>query len=365
MTRGVLLFGPDTFDAATAESAQSLAAALGWPVIADPASGLRAGARLDESLITGADLLLRDDGTSATLSPQIVVRCGGLPTSKAVSAWLDRHATAALWLVDPAAGFRDPQHRATRTCAMSVAQLAGLAAGGGPPDAATLAWRDRWLQADRSARAAVNAGLDAEPGFFAPHVARELWSQLPPGATLYAANSMPIRELDSFTGRRSAELRVLANRGVNGIDGLVSSALGASVALHAPTVLWCGDLALLHDLSGMLAGRLLKTDLTIVVTNDDGGGIFEYLPVANRVPRETFEHLFAAPHGLDLSELARGLGWQAVRVDSAATFTGALDRALHGGRHLIEIPMDRAANTAFHRRLHELVQARLQAEAAR
>jgi 2-succinyl-5-enolpyruvyl-6-hydroxy-3-cyclohexene-1-carboxylate synthase len=185
---------------------------------------------------------------------------------------------------------------------------------------------------------------------------------MPDGAALYVANSMAIRDVDLFAGPRAAQLRVLANRGVNGIDGQVSAALGAAAALGRPTVLWCGDLALLHDVSGLLAGRLQDADLVIVVGNDDGGGIFEYLPAARVLPRPLFEHLFAVPHGLDLCELARGLGWTAVRAGQDADFRTALSRALGGGRHLIEVPIDRAANTVLHAAIEERVSARLRAE---
>jgi 2-succinyl-5-enolpyruvyl-6-hydroxy-3-cyclohexene-1-carboxylate synthase len=127
-------------------------------------------------------------------------------------------------------------------------------------------------------------------------------------------------------------------------------------------VLWCGDLALLHDVSGLLAGRLHDADLTIVVANDDGGGIFEYLPVAQAVSRSVFEPLFAVPHGLDLSELARGLGWNAVRVADSSSFRHALGQALRGGRHVIEVPVERAANTAFHGALTDAVRSHLRRE---
>jgi 2-succinyl-5-enolpyruvyl-6-hydroxy-3-cyclohexene-1-carboxylate synthase len=363
IARGVLLFGPDAPDGSRADAARRLAASLGWPVLADPASGLRAGATLDDCLVYAADLLLRDTDTASALQPQLIVRFGGQPTSKAVSTWIERHASADVWLVDPAAGFRDPQHRATRMFRESPRQFAALVCGAGAePSRGAQAWRDLWRNADRAARAALARALDAEPRFLTPHLARELWARLPGNATLYAANSMAIREIDAFAGPRASALRLLANRGVNGIDGLVSSALGASAALGAPTVLWCGDLALLHDVSGLIAGRLQATDLTIVVSNDDGGGIFEYLPVARKVSRGTFEHLFAVPHGLDLSVLARGLGWEAVRVDSASTFAQALSHALRGGRHVIEVPVDRKANTAFHGSLHDSVRAGMRAE---
>jgi len=361
VARGVLVFGPDAWDASLAQAAGALAAALGWPVIADPAAGLRAGGALERSLVHGADLLLRHPETAGALRPELVVRFGGLPTSKAVATWMSSHAEAEVWLVDPAAGFRDPQHRAHSMFRASPAQFCALAAGGSPP-AAALAWRARWREADRIARAALEEALAADARFLTPQLAQALWARLPAGAALYVANSMAIRELDAFAGPRRAALRVLANRGVNGIDGQVSAALGAAAALGRPTVLWCGDLAFLHDLSGLLAGRLHAADLTVVVSNDDGGGIFEYLPVARSLPREVFEPLFAVPHGLDLCELARGLGWDAVRTASAGTFGEALARALAGGRHVIEVPVDRRANTDLHGALTDAVAARLRRE---
>jgi 2-succinyl-5-enolpyruvyl-6-hydroxy-3-cyclohexene-1-carboxylate synthase len=193
-------------------------------------------------------------------------------------------------------------------------------------------------------------------------VALELWRRLPSGAALYVANSMAVRDVDAFAGPRAVPLRLLANRGVNGIDGLVSSALGAARALDAPTVLWCGDLALLHDVSGLVAGRMHDANLTVVVSNDDGGGIFEYLPAARTIARPVFEEMFAVPHGLDLCGLARGLGWEASRADSVPALAAALERALRGGRHVVEVGVDRAANTAFHASIHAAVAARLQRE---
>jgi 2-succinyl-5-enolpyruvyl-6-hydroxy-3-cyclohexene-1-carboxylate synthase len=342
---------------------QRLAATLGWPVIADPASGLRSGTALERWLVHGADLFLRDADTATALRPELVVRCGGLPTSKAVNQWLARHAAADLWLVDPAAGYRDPQHRASRMLRASSRQFCDLvAAGAGEPGAAAWEWLERWRHADRVARAAVETALAADSRLFTPQLARVLWSSLPDGAVLYVANSMAIREVDAFAGPRGGELRLLANRGVNGIDGQVSAALGAAAGSRAPTVLWCGDLTLLHDVSGLLAGRLHDAGLTIVVSNDDGGGIFEYLPVAQAVPRPVFESMLAVPHGLDLGALANGLGWEAIRATSAGSFSQALSRALAGGRHVIEVPVDRAANTTLHGALVDAVRAGLRRE---
>lgn len=361
--RGVLVFGPDQPEPSLAGSLRRVATALGWPVIADPASGLRAGTALDGVLIHGADLLLRDPETASKLRPELVVRFGGLPTSKAVNQWLARHATADVWLVDPVGGFRDPQHRASGVLRATPRQFCDLAAAGeGDPAGDGGRWLGQWRHAERVARAAVEHALAADSRFLAPHVAQSLWQALPAEAVLYAANSMAIREVDAFAWARADALQVLANRGVNGIDGQVSAALGAAAGSRRPTVLWCGDLTLLHDVSGLLAGRLHDADLTIVVSNDDGGGIFEYLPVARAVPRSVFEPVFAVPHGLDLGELARGLGWNAVRAADSSSFIQALGTALRGGRHVIEVPVDRAANTAFHGALNDAVRSGLRRE---
>jgi len=361
VARGVLVFGPDSWDPALADSAHAVAKSLGWPLLADPASGLRAGAAQDGTVVHGADLLLRDSRTAAALAPDLIVRFGGQPTSASLAAWMARHASVDVWLVDQAAGFRDPQHRATRMFCTTARRFCELARDHlGPASAATQEWLIQWRRADSTARDAATAALEAETAFLTPHLARSLWARLPEATTLYAANSMAIREIDAFAGPRAPWLRVLANRGVNGIDGLLSSALGAAAAVRRPTVLWCGDLAFLHDLSGLVAGHLLQADVTIVVSNDDGGGIFEYLPVARAVSRERFERFFAVPHGVDLCAVARSFGWEAVRVQSADSFETALSRALAGGRHVIEVPVKRAANTAFHAALYDSVRAALQ-----
>lgn len=365
VTRGVLVCGPDRWDPDFGPAIARLATLLGWPVIADPASGLRAGESLGGTLIHGADLLLRHASVANALAPQLIVRFGAPPTSKAFTEWLAINATAALWLVDAAGGFQDPQHRATRSCRAEPRHFCDIAANAiGKPSSTNRAWLGQWQHADRLARSAMTRAMAAEPRLLTPHLASALWSALPGKCALYAANSMAIREVDTFAGPRAEPLRLLANRGVNGIDGLVSCALGAADALGAPTVLWCGDLALLHDVAGLLAGSMHEADLTIVVANDDGGGIFEYLPAARLLPRPLFERVFAVPHGRDLCQLARGLGWQAARVESVAGFEGALANALRGGRHVLEIAIDRTANTAFHRSLHAAVGSALEQEFA-
>jgi 2-succinyl-5-enolpyruvyl-6-hydroxy-3-cyclohexene-1-carboxylate synthase len=357
---GVLVFGPDAWDAELAGVVQSAAAALGWPVIADPGSGLRAGEASDSTVIHGADLMLRHAAVAEALKPDLIVRFGGHPTSASTAAWMARHPTAEVWLVDPAAGFRDPQHRAARTYRLTSREFCRVAASVARAESSE--WLESWQRAEREARTAAVEAIASDSRLLTPHVALELWRRLPSNAALYVANSMAVREVDAFVGPRGAPLSLLANRGVNGIDGLVSSALGAALALDVPTVLWCGDLALLHDVSGLVAGRMHDANLTIVVSNDDGGGIFEYLPAARTIARTVFEEMFAVPHGLDLCGLARGLGWEASRADSLPALAAALDRSLRGGRHVVELRIDRAANTAFHASIHAAVAVRLQRE---
>lgn len=347
--RGVLVLGPDGGEEGLGSPLAHAARTLGWPVIADPASGLRGDPALAGVLIEHADLMLRSEACARALKPDLVVRAGGLPTSKALAQWLARHADARLWLLDPAGGRRDPTHRAERVLRLTTRPFCTLAAGVRVPPAPD--WLGRWRQHDAIAGAGLEQALADESLFGAPQLTRALWQALPEDALLLVGNSMPIRDLDAYAGHRAAALAVTGQRGVNGIDGLVSLAVGAASAHRGPVVLYCGDITLLHDVAGLLAARLAGADLTIVCLNDDGGGIFEHLPVAQAIPRADFETLYALPHGLDLAALAGGLGWNGVRVHDEPGFRAALDAALGGGRHLIEVVVDRAANTALRQRL--------------
>ena len=158
------------------------------------------------------------------------------------------------------------------------------------------------MGAERRARAALEAAFAADASLSEPRVAREVVAALPAGARLFVSSSMPVRDVDAFAPASAAPLRVLASRGANGIDGIVSTALGVAAAADGPTVLLTGDLAFLHDLGGLVTARRSGVPLTLVVVNNDGGGIFSFLPVAPTTPH--FEPLFATPHGLDLAHAA-------------------------------------------------------------
>jgi 2-succinyl-5-enolpyruvyl-6-hydroxy-3-cyclohexene-1-carboxylate synthase len=217
-------------------------------------------------------------------------------------------------------------------------------------------WLGEWLEAERLAREAIDGLLDewAEP--FEGRVARDLVAWMPEGGTLVVGSSMPVRDLDAFAAPRDG-LRFVANRGLSGIDGFVATALGVAAAGDEPVVALCGDLTLLHDASSLLGAAGRPRGAVLVVCDNDGGGIFSFLPQA-RLPVELFEPLFGAPHGLDLTALAAAARIPSRVVEKAADLVPALDAALAGGgTSLVVVRGDRAANLARHRAVTEAVAA--------
>jgi 2-succinyl-5-enolpyruvyl-6-hydroxy-3-cyclohexene-1-carboxylate synthase len=325
-------------------------AASGWPVLADPLSGARRG----PAAISAYDGLLRAPGFAGGHHPELVVRVGGAPTSKALTAWLDPSVPQVL--VDPDGGWMDPGRSASlRLTADPSALLAAVAERlGGPAPARP--WLEGWLAADRMAREAIDGLLDdwAEP--FEGRVARDLVAWVPDGGTLVVGSSMPVRDVDAFAAPRDG-LRFVANRGLSGIDGFVATALGVAAAADEPVAALCGDLTLLHDASGLLGAAGRPRGVVLVVCDNDGGGIFSFLPQA-RLPRDLFEPLFGTPHGLDLAALAAAARVPATVVEKAADLLPALDAALAGGgTRLVVVRGDRAANLARHRAVTEAVAA--------
>jgi 2-succinyl-5-enolpyruvyl-6-hydroxy-3-cyclohexene-1-carboxylate synthase len=185
-------------------------------------------------------------------------------------------------------------------------------------------------------------------------VVAELGVRLPAYATLFVASSMPVRDVETFFPAREAQPRVLSNRGANGIDGTVSAAFGAAAAGAGPVVLLLGDVALAHDMGGLLAAARLDLPLVMVLLNNDGGGIFHFLPIAGE--SDVFEEHVATPHGLDFGLVAAAFGMVHMPVSDPPSFRVALDEALVGGRvTLIEVRTEREANRALHRRLLDAV----------
>jgi 2-succinyl-5-enolpyruvyl-6-hydroxy-3-cyclohexene-1-carboxylate synthase len=336
--RGVIVAG----DGAAGPSALlRLAAAAGWPVLAEPSSGARQGAHA----LGAYQYLLEHPAFLAAHRPDLVI-CAGRPgLSRGQTAFLRQSAADGARQVVLAQGpgrWADPARTATDVAA--AVRLAGT------PDEPPAGWLRGWQEADAAARGAVDAVLDADGELTEPRLARDLAAAMPDGALLWAASSLPIRDLDRHLAPRDG-LRVLASRGASGIDGLISSAAGAALAHQAsgggPAAALLGDIAFLHDAPGLFAGpEEARPDLVLVVANNDGGGIFSTLEQA-AVPAP-FERVFGTPHGARLAGLAAAAGIGHTLVVRAADLPAALKG---DGIRIVEVAADRAAGTALRRRL--------------
>ena len=351
--RGLIVCGP-LDDPALAEPLTRLATVLGYPILADPLSGVRCG-KHDRSLVLDCyDGFLRDRAFVERFVPDVVLRFGAMPTSKAVLLYLQEHPCRQI-LVDGDAGWHDPTllvtdviHLDARLFCIALAEaLDGRCTGSRRPATET-PWRSSWLTANERARQAVARFLEETDEPFEGRVFAEMAQLLPDGANLYVGNSMPVRDLDTFFPTSGRSIRFLANRGANGIDGVVSSALGASAGTDGPLVLAIGDLSFYHDLNGLLSARLHRLRATVVLLNNDGGGIFSFLPQADQP--EHFETLFGTPHGLDFQGAVAMYGGHFQRVRTWDAFRTAIRASLDSpGLEVVEVPTDRARNVALHR----------------
>ncbi len=343
--RGVLACGPLDLRPGAAAAIARFAQLAGWPLLADPLSQLRCGAWTAEApVIASSDLLLRDADFAARHAAELVLRIGASPTSKALRLWLEGHPPDELVLIDPERERHDPSGLATRVwhcdpellCAAASERLAG------PPPRRSPHWLASWRRAESQAALALDEAFADDAALLEPNAVRALADELPDGALLVVSNSMAVRELDAFLPASRRALRVLGNRGASGIDGLVSTALGCAAARAGATLLLTGDLAFLHDAGGLLAAHRHALSLAVVVLDNDGGGIFSYLPIAAQAERVHFEELFRTPHGLDLAPIAAAYGATAVRIGSLAHLRSALKDALvRAGVTLLVVPVDR------------------------
>jgi 2-succinyl-5-enolpyruvyl-6-hydroxy-3-cyclohexene-1-carboxylate synthase len=339
--RAVLVAGRQERDPALAAALAGFAEWLAIPLLADPLSGARRG----PAAIAHYDALLRDAQWAAAHAPELVIRVGDLPTSKPLRAWLHGLDTALQISFDPENVWQDPAG-AVATILAADPRGALDAIGGRMKRRKDTAWLDDWHGADRAASAAIARAL-GPAGLSEPRVAAELGQALPADATVVVASSMPVRDAETFFPAREAPPRVLSNRGANGIDGTVSTAFGCAAGGDGPAVLLIGDVALIHDLGGLLAAHRLGLKLTIVLLHNDGGGIFDFLPVS-REGAEFVEHV-ATPHGLDFAHAAALFGLDYELAGTVAEFRAALGRALAAERtSIVAVRTDRAANVALH-----------------
>jgi 2-succinyl-5-enolpyruvyl-6-hydroxy-3-cyclohexene-1-carboxylate synthase len=358
--RGVIACGPQDAEPALAARLAALAERLSWPLLAEPTSQLRNGPHVATApVIAHTDLLLRDEAFASRQAPAFVLQLGLTPSSKAFRLWLE-HRPPPTWVrIDPDANWCDPSHLASEVLRMDPQALcdgllARLAARG------RSSWCEGFLAADRQAERALEAQLGADDSLLEAGAVRELAASLPESALLYVSNSMPVRDIDAFLPASTRRLRVLCNRGANGIDGMLSSALGAAAAHAGPVCLLSGDLALVHDCAALLAGRRHALRLVIVLLDNDGGGIFSLLPIARFGDAVQFERHFRTPHGLDLEPVCRGMGADFARVRSVEHLRAALKDACEApGVSVLCVPVDRDRNLAQLAQIDEAVRAGL------
>lgn len=318
----------------------TLATRAGFPVVADPLSQLRGGDHDRTLVITTGDPLARAGSLDGDLKPEFIIRFGAIPTSKALSTWLADHPEIPQFVVDEA-GWRDPGGSAAtmvRSDPISFAhQLVGAL------DPAPADWAASWEAAEKATREALTDQLTFPSE---PAVVAVLAGAIPDATTLYVASSMPIRDVDAFFPSIDRQVRFLSNRGANGIDGLISSGIGAAAEGH-PVLILSGDLSLLHDLTALGTAARFDLPVTVVVINNDGGGIFHFLPQA-AFP-EHFERLLGTPHGTDFQAAAELFGIEHHLVDNEAVFEDLVATAVNHPR-LIEVRTNRSENVAIHER---------------
>jgi 2-succinyl-5-enolpyruvyl-6-hydroxy-3-cyclohexene-1-carboxylate synthase len=295
--RGAIVCGPTSED--LAEAAARLAAATGWPLLAEPTSGVRCGPHDRSHVVAHYDLLLRVERFGAGHVPGLILRVGDIPTSKPLRAWT---AEAPQVVLDPHAAWHEPTRRAELLLRSAAAPTLDALA-------AALEMREPrrdedWLTGWRAADGLVAAALAEAPDGFEPKLLAALEPELPDGALVWLSSSMPVRDVEACFPQSPKQLRFLSNRGANGIDGVVSSAAGAALATGAPTWLLTGELALLHDVGGLFAARRAEADLRVICIDNGGGGIFDFLPVARHADPALYEEHIATPaFPPELSEL--------------------------------------------------------------
>ena len=331
--RGIIVAGRD--DRGLSPAVPELARAAGYPLLAEPLSGARAGA----AAIANYDALLRDGAFAAAHAPEVVIRVGDLPTSKTLRGWLAGLRDARQICVQAGGGpWQDPAAVVELVLRADPRELE-------PPPPTPDAWLASWREADTAAAGAVARTLGEE--LSEPNVARPLGEALPADATLFVAASMPVRDVEWFWPAREGSPRVLSNRGANGIDGTLSSALGVAAAAAGPVVALIGDVAFAHDLSGLLAASRLDLSLTVVLINNEGAAVFDYLPIAHE--RDVYEHHIATAPGLEFERAASLYRMDYERPQSLAQLRALL--AAPAGRTLIEVRCDRAAGRDLHARV--------------
>ncbi|WP_341525563.1 2-succinyl-5-enolpyruvyl-6-hydroxy-3-cyclohexene-1-carboxylic-acid synthase [Nostoc sp. UHCC 0302] len=336
--RGIIIAGvaqpqqPQEYVKAIAQLSQNLK----WPVLAEGLSPVRNYADLNPYLISTYDLILRNHQLAKQLAPKMVIQVGEMPTSKELRTWIDA-TQPRRWVIDPSDQNLDPLHGKTTHLRIGIEELGS----GGETDSSFLCSSDYlqlWCAAEKQVRAAVNHTLETMEELFEGKAAWLLSQLLPPLTPLFIANSMPVRDVEFFWQSNNSGVRSYFNRGANGIDGTLSTALGIAHR-HQSSVMLTGDLALLHDTNGFLIRNKFVGHLTIVLINNNGGGIFEMLPIAKFDP--LFEEFFGTPQDIDFAQLCATYGVEHEVMTSWEQLKQRLNPLPNKGIRVLELQTNR------------------------
>jgi 2-succinyl-5-enolpyruvyl-6-hydroxy-3-cyclohexene-1-carboxylate synthase len=340
-SHGIIVAGPaqpispERYCRAIARLSQS----LGYPILAEGLSPLRNYADLTPNLITTYDLILRNPTLATKLAPDTVIRIGEMPTSKQLRTWLEI-TQPRQWILDPYGNNLDPLHGKTTHLRIAVESLLATPLEG-PGE--TSPYLQLWCSAETITRKTLDQTLIQTRDLFEGKAAWLLSQSLPPDTPLFISSSMPVRDVEFFWAPGNSHIYPYFNRGANGIDGSLSSALG--IAQHRSGVMLTGDLALLHDTNGFLLRPHFSGHLTIVLINNNGGGIFEMLPIAQFNP--PFETFFATPQSVDFAQLCRTYGISYEKITNWQQLIQYLNPLPDRGIRLLEIPTDRKADALW------------------
>jgi 2-succinyl-5-enolpyruvyl-6-hydroxy-3-cyclohexene-1-carboxylate synthase len=345
MARGLIVAGPaqPADPQRYAAAVDALATLTGWPVLADSLSPLR-GAAPTEPFVVNYDVLARNPRWQRTMKPEFVLVLGGWPISKPLRAWLGG-LDVPCWLVSESPANRDGLHAQARVVQASPERLAAA----WPHQSTEGEYAAAWIAADARVRRELERKLARVTWMFEGKVAWLLSRRLPARTPVFVANSMPVRDLEYFWQANGSGCPIHFNRGANGIDGTLSTALGVAHGGKRPAVLLTGDLALLHDANGFLSVPKFRGSLTIVLINNAGGGIFEHLPVAAFNP--PFEEFFATPQRVDFAKLAAAHGAGYVRARNRHHLESLLAKLPKRGVRVLEVRTDRKRDAAFRKEL--------------
>ncbi|MEK5232973.1 2-succinyl-5-enolpyruvyl-6-hydroxy-3-cyclohexene-1-carboxylic-acid synthase [Lysinibacillus sp. FSL K6-0232] len=330
---------------------------LKWPVIVESLSNMRAAIPEDclPYIMATYDAIMKSEDFQALVQPDTVLRLGAQPVSKFIMQFITKSQPNAYIIIDEDAMFRDATGVSTHFIHANIGQwLTQLTPSNTAFDEAYLV---KWQKAHALATMYIEQHSEVAKDEGA--IVSRLLKMIPDGSDIFVSSSMPIRDIDTFLLPTPKDLRIFANRGANGIDGVVSTALGFSQANDRETYLLIGDLAFLHDINGLIASRYQSCHITIIVLNNDGGGIFSYLPQST--VEAHYEDLFGTPTALTFHDIAKMYDMDYIRVDTIDELSEKFSTVRKQPLRLIEIFTDRAENVKAHRELWQRINTELKA----